>query len=55
MPNPLYGVDDEGRAVPIKANKRGRLMMVDSGLLWVLVGLGVLQLAALVAILGVIL
>jgi len=50
MPSPLYGIDEEGEAVPIRANKRGRVMMVDSGLLWVLVVLEALQLAALVAV-----
>ena len=52
MPSPLYGVDDRGDARPIRANKRGRVFMVDSGLLWVLVGLEALQLAALVIILA---
>lgn len=52
MPSPLYGVNDRGEAMPIRANKRGRVFMVDSGLLWVLVGLEALQLAALVVILA---
>lgn len=50
MPTPLYGMDDEGGPVPIRANRRGRLFMVDSGLLWALVALEALQLAALVAL-----
>ena len=50
MPSPLYGVDDEGDARPIRANKRGRVFMVDSGLLWVLVALEALQLAALIVL-----
>ena len=50
MPVPLYGIDGEGEAVPIRANKRGRVMTVDSGLLWVLVALNVVQAAALVVL-----
>ena len=50
MPVPLYGIDKEGDAVPIRANKRGRVMTLDSGLLWVLVGLNVAQAAALIAL-----
>jgi len=44
-------VNEQDEATPIRVNKRGRLRIADSGVLWVIVALQLLELAALVAVL----
>jgi len=50
MPAPLYGVNEQDEATPIRVNKRGRLQIADSGVLWILVVLEALQLATLIVL-----